>query len=284
MMTEFLMSQGRYRATIRPGCGGLLAALTMDGLDILRPMPASSSNPLDSACFPLVPFANRISNAHFDWQGEQVQLRRNFPPEASALHGSGWQAAWEPVKLAAERCVMACDHQAADWPWDFRAIQTFDLHEDFFLATLEVANRSNRAMPAGLGFHPYFRRLSETRVTFGAGGILLTGDDQIPTGEVAEPARFGDFSNGATLPAGLIDHCYTDWNGEVVIEDDRCRVEMRAVGASCLHLYAPPGSDILCLEPVTHRPNALNQWPDDMIVLDADRSASISMLISAEAK
>ncbi|UIP06067.1 aldose 1-epimerase [Erythrobacter sp. SDW2] len=244
-------------------------------------MPVSSSNPLDSACFPLVPFANRIADARFDWNDAGVQLQQNFPLETSALHGTGWQRPWQLTETTPERCVMAYAHAASDWPWDFQSIQTFELRDDCFLATLELANCSGIDMPAGLGLHPYFRRRPETRVFFEAGGIVLSGRDQIPTGEIAAPGALAEFRTGSHLPGALIDHCYTDWNGEVVIEDDLGRIEMRAVGASYLHVYAPPGTDILCLEPVTHPPDALNRWPEEMTVLEPGRSTSIAMRISA---
>jgi aldose 1-epimerase len=280
-MTEQSIGQGRMRAAARPELGGLLSSLTIDGTHILRPMPPSTTNPLDSACFPLVPFTNRIADARFDWGGARIQLAPNFPPEASALHGTGWQRPWQMTEKTPTQCVMSYDHVASDWPWNFQAIQTFELRDDCFLGTLELANRSSGDMPAGLGLHPYFRRRPETRVSFEAGGILLPGSGQIPTGEIAAPGILVDFAGGSSLPEKLIDHCYTDWTGEVVIEDDLGRIEMRAVGASYLQVYAPPGSDILCLEPVTHPPDALNQWPDKMNVLAPGRSTSLAMRISA---
>lgn len=278
-MAEIRIGKGSLRASVRPHCGGVVSSLSLAGTDILRPMPAASTVPLDSAMFPLVPYANRIESGRFPWHGTDIQLPRNFPPDPSALHGTGWQSPWQAVEQTSERCVIAYDHAASAWPWDFGAVQTFELRSDEFMVTLEVMNRSSRAMPAGLGLHPYFRRRPETRVFFDARALVLTGEDQIPTGETGPADLFGDFAAGACLPEKLIDHCYTGWAGLVAIEDDIGRIEIRASGASCLHVYAPPGTDILCLEPVTHRPDALNRWPHDLAMLAPGDSTGIAVRI-----
>ncbi|WP_234717033.1 hypothetical protein [Ensifer adhaerens] len=43
-----------------------------------------------------------------------------------------------------------------DWPWDFRSEQHFELGDESLRLTLTVENRSERPMPAGMGWHPYF--------------------------------------------------------------------------------------------------------------------------------
>ena len=46
------------------------------------------------ACFPLVPYANRIANGRFAFAGDEVQLRRNWDRDPHPLHGQGWRSAW----------------------------------------------------------------------------------------------------------------------------------------------------------------------------------------------
>ena len=57
-----LASHG-YAVALDPARGGRIVSATYGGLDVLRPEPASgAASALDSACFPLVPFSNRIRN------------------------------------------------------------------------------------------------------------------------------------------------------------------------------------------------------------------------------
>lgn len=289
-MSEVILEKGGWRAALRPELGGVLASLTCSGTEILRSMSADATNPLDSAAFPLVPYANRISDGRFEWAAVRVHLPHNFPPETSSIHGMGWQSAWRIAEQRADFCVLELEHPGLgalpwqnpveQWPWAYRARQTVRLEPGGATIALKVTNRSTTVMPAGLGIHPYFRRRPDSQLAFAAEGIVMVGQDQIPNGEIAGAGRFADFTAGATLPDTLIDHTYTGWDGHARIEDDFGAIEIHASGAPYLHVYARPGTDILCLEPVTHLADALNQHPDDMIALEPGLEASLTLRIS----
>ncbi|MGB5778489.1 aldose 1-epimerase [Allopontixanthobacter sediminis] len=290
-MAEVNLYGGGWRATLRPAEGGIMASLASGGTEVLRTMSAGARSPLDSAGFPLVPYANRVRGGRFAWHGSDVKLPHNFPPETSSIHGMGWQSAWRIAEQREDFCTLVHDHSCLgplplrtpirQWPWAYRATQTVHLEPGGAAITLEVTNASDTPMPAGLGLHPYFRRRPETRITFHSNTIVLVGEDQIPTGETAEAALFGDFSAGAELPDQLIDHSFAGWDGHARIEDDLGSIELHTSGAKCLHVYAPPRADFLCLEPVTHLPDALNQRPDDMITLAPGQSAGLTLRITA---
>jgi aldose 1-epimerase len=57
---------------------------------------------------------------------------------------------------------------------------------------------------------------------------------------------------------------------------------LTADGTPNLHLYAPADSSALCLEPVSHTPDAANRAPEELIVLPPGCAASMSLMISAE--
>jgi aldose 1-epimerase len=68
------IGDGLATAEVAPAEGGCLTAFrwhTGDGvIDWLRPAPAGSGfAPNDSACFPLVPYSNRIRGGRFTFQG-----------------------------------------------------------------------------------------------------------------------------------------------------------------------------------------------------------------------
>ena len=277
------LSAGGWKAGVLPNSGGLLTSLSREGTDILRPMPAESHDPLQSACFPLVPYTNRIADARFAWQGEDVQLPRNFAPESSSIHGMGWQSEWRVSHQHEFKCTLEHEWDAAEgWPWGYAAQQRIRLGKKGLAITLNATNRSARAMPMGLGLHPYFRRRPETKLTFSATGAVATGDAQIPDGNIIAPDHFADFAGGAVLPETLVDHCFVGWDGTVRIEDDLGAITLSATGAPFLHVYVPADGTTLCLEPVSHKPDALNQDPAGMTLLPPGCSASLQMWISAE--
>jgi len=276
------LEAGDWTADVRPEIGGSLAALRHRGIEVMRTMPADSSDVFEAACFPLVPYCNRIRDGRFDWDGRDVRLPANFPPEPHSLHGLGWQAPWSVTSEAGFKCSLShCHDGTGGWPWAYDAEQRVRLGAQGCAITLDVTNRAGTPMPCGLGLHPYFRRRRETRVRFAASGMFEVDDGLIPTGEVAEPGRFADGPAGTALPAHLVDHCFTGWNGAASIEDELGAIHLTARGASFLHLYAPADGSALCLEPVSHAPNAPNRAPAEMIVLPPGCTASVTMRISA---
>ncbi|WP_301751824.1 aldose 1-epimerase [uncultured Erythrobacter sp.] len=259
-MAELILQSGDWHARVLPDAGGLIAELACGDVPVLRAMPPGSRSPLDAACFPLVPWCNRIADGRFDWEGAAVALARNFLPERHAIHGHGWQSAWAVESHGPGHCTLVHRHDGAapGWPWAYLTRQQIVLSDARCAITLSVTNLSERLMPAGLGLHPYLRRRPESRVQFAAAGVVAVGADLIPTGESLPPAHFADFSAGAALPAGLIDHCFTGCDGTATVTDDHGTITLAAEGARLLHLYAPEDPAILCLEPVSHLPDAAN--------------------------
>ena len=65
---------GTLSLGIRPEIGGSISHFRQGAADILRPAPPDSRQPLDMACFPLVPFANRIAGGRFRFENHDVAL------------------------------------------------------------------------------------------------------------------------------------------------------------------------------------------------------------------
>ncbi len=252
------LKAGDWALEAAPDRGGAILSLTRAGRDVLRPTPAVIADPFDLACFPLVPYANRIASGAFLWDGEAVELPRNHVAQAHPLHGIGWLVPWT-VEAADERSVtMRLVHPGdAAWPWAFSAEQRLVLSADGLAATLEVANDGERAMPVSLGFHPYFAAAETLR--FAASGVWLADDEMLPAKHALADA-LGDWSaGGALVRADLVDHCYTGWRGRAVIARADGDVVLTAEGARALHVYVPPRKDFFCAEPVTAMPDAVNR-------------------------
>jgi aldose 1-epimerase len=279
---DLILEHGDWRARILPQAGGLLAALDCGGVPVLRAMPDGSANPLDAACFPMVPWCNRIAGGRFAWTGERISLAPNFLPEPHAIHGHGWQSAWDVAGAEASRCTLVHRHDGAapGWPWVYAAQMAVVLGAAGCTIRLSLTNHADTPMPAGLGLHPYLRRRPETRVRFAAGSVVAVGANMIPTGERLPPSQFGNFAaaGGAALPSALIDHCFTGWDGAAVLEDDLGTITLHASGAPHLHLYAPETPDILCLEPVSHLPDAVNAG--GMPLCEPGETISLNLRIS----
>src|SRR5262245_57109797 len=92
------LRRGALELDLSPRFSGAIARFRQGGRDVLRPAGetfARGGDPRLAGCFPLVPFSNRIADAKFRFRGQIYELPRNFPPEPHAIHGQGWQHAWE---------------------------------------------------------------------------------------------------------------------------------------------------------------------------------------------
>lgn len=243
-----------------PGSGGAIAGLRWHEQHVLRPSLAPLGSPLDSACFPLVPYANRIANGRFVLDGTTYQLPRNFGDHPHSLHGVGWLSTWAVTERTECEINLAHVHVGnPDWPWPYRAEQRFTIAKRDFEIALTITNTGRTDMPAGLGLHPYFPCSSATSLTARSNEVLLGDRTMLPT--VAAPAdHFGNWADGASLAGDtLIDNAYDGWDGTAHIALDALDVQLEATGASAFHLYRPPGSGFFCFEPVTHLPDAINR-------------------------
>ncbi len=159
------------------------------------------------------------------------------------------------------------------------------MHSDGVEVEAELTNLDERAMPGGLGLHPYFVAAPDAALRFVSSRLWQCDDTQLPT-HPDDPGRLADWGAGA--PYGqdrLIDHCYSGWRGEAVIASASGDIKLTASGAHALHVHIPPGKGIIGLEPVSHIPDALNRGEDAAVtglrILDPGQSMRLAMRISA---
>lgn len=276
------LAAGLWCAALRPEIGGAIASLSRDGVPVLRAMPADAEHPLQSACFPLVPYSNRIAEGRFRFGGRTVEIAPNLTGQRHPLHGLGWLTEWRVVRHDATSALLEHAHDGSDeWPWAYVAHQHIALDETGCTVRLMVRNAAAEPAPMGLGLHPYFRRAPETAVTLEAEAMLGIDAEFLPDGTMHDADAAAPWSEGARLPDTLVDNSFARWSGGATIADAQGGIAVRGFGAPHCHLYAPPGGEELCVEPVSHLPDALNRAPTDMPVVPPGCAAGIGMRIEA---
>src|SRR3954464_451194 len=154
------LTAGQLRIELSPSIGGAISAFEWidDGrvLPILRKCHSPLEKVLDAACFPRVPYVNRIRGGSFTFRGREVRIDPNMAGDPSPLHGQGWLNPWTVEQASEDRAVLTFHHPAGEWPWEYDAQQEFALDETGLSLGLICRNRSEEPMPCGLGQHPYF--------------------------------------------------------------------------------------------------------------------------------
>ena len=255
-----------FRLRLAPEAGGMVTRYWLERGRVwewLRPaseMALSQRDGYQAAAFPLVPFSNRIRGGRFSFEGREVVLPMNRPPERHAIHGQAWQASWTAREVSATRALLEFCHAPDAWPWTYRATQRFTLSPMGLTIELALHNESNTPMPAGLGWHPYFLRTPRTTLTAPVDRIWLTDAEMLPTELVSSPITTR-LSAGVTIDSVSLDNGFTGWSRRAVIdwpELDARLVVTAEPPLDFLTVFIPPSLPFFCVEPVSHATDALN--------------------------
>ena len=249
MSIELASPGGRIRCTIDLEHGGRLAGLVVDGLALLVPASAGLS-PVEWGAYPMVPWAGRIRDARFSFDGQEVRLPAT--DGSHALHGTCLDTAWTVGRRSGSAVRLEVEIPPP-WPFGGSAWQEIELREDGVSLELGVTAPDDRAMPVAIGWHPWFRRRLERGgeleldVELARARMYRRDSDGLPTGELVRP------------PDGPWDDCFTGtgaialrWPGalELRVEHDCANVV----------LYTEP-AHALCVEPQTGPPDAFTLDP-----------------------
>ncbi len=277
---------GNLKLTLSPSIGGSISGLEWLSRGLTRPIlrhcHTRLENVLDAACFPLVPYVNRIRDGHFTFLGREVRLTPNMAGDPSPLHGQGWLSPWQVELADASNARLSYRYNAGEWPWDYEAHQHFTLDERGLSAVLTCCNLSSGPMPCGLGFHPYFPCGSKTVLDTSVTTAWTIDDKVLPLDKVPAEGRF-NLRNRLVCGQGL-DNGFGGWGGEARMSDPDWPFALRMASADAhfFQLYSPPHGGIFVVEPVTHANAALNapeaEWAElGMRVLEPGEEMSLSM-------
>ena len=258
-----VIQQDNWHIALDPDNGSCFRLCRYDDMDVFAARLAdvtSSFLPVISAHFPLVPFSNRIRKGQCGFEGRQIELNPNAPGEKHPLHGMGWISAWEVTDQSDNSIGLAMTHEAGEWPWRFEAKQKISVRGKKLKLCLSVTNADASAMPAGLGFHPFFNDLKTASIKFDAKGVWIPDKECLP--DKWEPSGGDyDFSNGRELSDLSLDHCFTEWHGLTEIAWHNKPFKLHLNGSENLRyaaLYVSQRNQCFCFEPVSHVHNALN--------------------------
>jgi aldose 1-epimerase len=274
---------GSAELVLAPEMGGAVVSWTIAGRPIFRDANPAATVSREHACYPLVPFSNRVGGRAFSFNGARYTLPALIGEWA--IHGAGWQCAWQ---LAGD--MMTLDYPGGElWPFAFQASQRFELAADSLTVTMRLTNRHHDVAPAAIGLHPFFHRDADSALQTSAGSVWLAGQDQIPTHAAAVPAEW-DFSTTRAIADAAIDHCFSGWSGEALLTWPERREFVRIVATSPLQhlvLYVPRGQNFIAIEPVSNMTDGLNHMNtnDDhgMAVLAPGWSLEGSITMTMEA-
>jgi aldose 1-epimerase len=292
------LAAGRLEATILPGLGLLGTSLRHRGEELLA-LPGGLQGYRDRHVtgLPLLaPWANRLPGWRYRAAGVEVDLDGlELPTDPGGLPIHGTLTAhpgWRLGRLAAEadRAVLEAGFDYGAWPellaafpFPHRLTVTASLQGASLAVTTTLAPTGERPVPVAFGWHPYLRLPGAPRAAW---RLLLPDrthlelDDRgLPTGRAtpeppeADPVGERTFDDLYALgrdPAGR-------------------RLGLEAAGRRLLvgygdgyghaQVFAPPGAEFVCLEPMTAPTAALAAGTAPLVAPGSSFSARFTIAV-----
>ncbi|MCC9623891.1 aldose 1-epimerase [Thalassospira sp. MA62] len=259
-------------------------------INLLRPVTDqdfATGNPSRLGCFPMVPFANRLAFAEFEFDGRMVKVPANRPPSPHAIHGFGRQSPWKIERPTVDTLRINHKHDDRDSGFVYVAWQEFRVTPDDVTIEIGVRHVGRIPMPYGIGLHPWFPGGADASVSFVAHDCFATDDDMLPTARtVIDLGR--DFSDPKMIRhnTGLDVH-YSGWDRTADMSWPEAGYNLHLSASetlSNLQFYIPEDGKTFCVEPVSHVPNVHNH-PEfkelgDVVVLEKNQVLSGTMTLT----
>jgi len=284
---EIVQLTDRDHATevsIVPSIGNIAYAMTVHGKNVLwspfKSLTEMRSKPALCGVPFLAPWANRLDQDALYANGKKYLLN----PELGNIRRDGNQKPihglllfspyWKVTKLEADGKSARVTSRLEFWRYpelmaQFPFAHSIEMTHTLAGGTLEVEtvveNQGSETMPVGVGFHPYFRipdmPRDQWKVHVAARDHLELSPLLIPTGQ-RTPVSLPD-------PASLATTQLDDVFGSLVRgADNRAEfwAEARGKKISVIYgpkytvavIYAPPGKDFICFEPMSAITDAFN--------------------------
>jgi aldose 1-epimerase len=244
----------------------------------------------------LIPFASRIENGMYTFQGKTYQLPVNEKERNHALHGFLNNKKFIIVKvtegnsLASLEVSFAYNKDVPGYPFSFLAGLIYSLSDKGFKIETTVKNTGLNDMPFSCGWHPYFtfsKPVDDLYLHLSSRRNIVLNERLIPTGKINKDQRF---YKPAKIGSTQLDDSFIIENGGIAktelysVQDDTTISLWQETGAekfNYLQVYIPPDRRSIAFEPVTSQTNAYNNGKG-LIVLKPDETfhASYGVFIS----
>ena len=291
------IAAGETVAKFVPAANMVCVSLKVAGAELLDPahgLEAYAERGKTMGIPLLYPWANRLHRRGYEAAGADVTLpepdgRYPTDPGGLPIHGA------LPGDLVWEASEPGSDRVCARLRWGSSALlELFPFEHELELEavvaegalsiTTTVLATGPKPVPVSFGFHPYLRLPASHRDTWhvelGAAQRLILDERMIPTGERSPLAQRsfeladGSWDDGL---AGLEDPPVF-----AAAADGRRLSVTFDEGFDWAQVYAPPGKDFICFEPMTAPTDALNSG-DGLRVLEPGQRhrARFTVMLSA---
>ena len=157
----FTLSNDSASIVVDATHGGRLASLRIQDAEVLL-TGGPDDTTLTWGCYPMVPYAGRVRSGVVRFNNVDHQLPLTLPPHAA--HGTVFAQSWTVVDATASTIELNAN-LGSQWPFGGSVSQRIELSNDHVRLGLRVT-AGDQAMPAQVGWHPWFCKPSHTSLIF----------------------------------------------------------------------------------------------------------------------
>lgn len=198
----------------------------------------------------MLPWANRLDGGRI--AGHVLPINR--AAEGTAIHGLARDLPWEVTSAAPDHAVLQQCLKLA--PFDYTARLSVALDGDGVSLEMTLRHEGEAPAPYGMGWHPWFIRSAAT-------SLHLNATQRANHNTRGLPENVAPCTGIAADESGLIglDNFFAGWDGVARLVTTAGAITITATGdfAAGVQVYAPPTQTVICVEPVSHMPDAPNR-------------------------
>lgn len=216
-----------------------------------------------SASAILFPFANRIEDGTYTFEGETYQIPCNEPEKNNAIHGLLYTRTFEVYeqKIFSSAAIITLRYQhdgtSQGFPFPFDFYITYTFAETELNVKMKVVNTGTKTFPFTIGWHPYFNseNLYESTIDFNGEEEYTTTDDRSLTN--------GTKPHELRMPFQLKNHPFDTAYKMLddTIEFKTPTYKLKITGnaeKNYVQFYTPKDKSIIAIEPTVGLSNSFN--------------------------
>ncbi|CAH8283243.1 aldose 1-epimerase [Mariniflexile fucanivorans] len=248
-------------AKIHVNEGASLQELKLEGKTIIEDLhPLTYNNTYASSI--LFPFANRIKDGAYTYDGNEFKFEINEAGNNNALHGLVYNKTFKIINqketndFASITFEYVQDKESIGFPYTFSMQLEYIIKKNSVDIHVSVKNTDAKAFPFTLGWHPYFSSsdLYNSTLNFDSNKQLIFDERCITTG-------VSDINNEAIFEVKdkKLDDCFILNTNQTQFNTPHYKLLISASSEeNFLQIYTPPKANVIAIEPTTGVSDSFN--------------------------
>jgi len=241
--------------------GGRLDVLNLNKTQLITKNPIFNyKNSYASAI--LFPFANRINDGKYSFEGKTYNLKCNEVNRNNALHGLVYNKTFKTVKKEITPTFAKLELQynsngnTLGFPFKYSISITYKLMQTSLSLFIKIENIDSKSFPFTLGWHPYFlsKDLSKSSLNFNS-KVQVESNLKMITTRTSQLKTTMPFQ----IKNNILDNAYKLEDDKILFKTPEYILNITSTEKNnFLQLYTPDISNLIAIEPTTGVSDSFN--------------------------